>query len=342
MASISETSFIAMVEGASLAPSVHNIQPARWQLHPDGQIDLLAAQDALLPAADPGGLDIGLSCGCALEGALLTLSLMGYDAKIAHHWQDEAYTPDGTRIVASLSLNPADPVNEEESLAPFLSRRQTWRKPFAPINGQTMNALKGWTIDETEDCLLVMENTDLDYLADLNDQTSLDFLRHSEYRAELLNWMRLSSRHPRFNLDGMAYPALDMSAIEALGAGLVLGPGMFPLLDKFGMARGIVSERAKSRTADAALLFHRPTDENPVKTGQAFHRAWLELTRLGLVAWPMAAIADDKKSNQDCKNRFGLGDNRRLVNLWRVGMPSGTLPPRARLPVSELILPYAT
>lgn len=338
MTVISENNFTAMVEAASLAPSVHNIQPARWRLQPDGQVDLLAAKGADLPAADPDGLDIGLSCGCALEAALLALGLMGYDADITHHWQDESVTIDGARHVARLSLCPTGNISKEDSLAHCLPLRQTWRKVFASIDNKTMSALESWATNGTGDCLLVKEKADLDYLADLNDATSLTFLRNGDYRAELLDWMRLNANHPRFDLDGMAYPALDMSAIEAFGAGWVLGSKLFPWLDKLGLARTLVAESTKTRTADAVLLFHRPANENPVQTGQAFLRAWLQLTRLDLVAWPMAAIANNEISNQECKTRFGLNEDRRLVNLWRVGKATGRLPKRARLPVSDLIL----
>lgn len=54
---------------ANLAPSVHNVQPARWALQPGGRIALACAVDTALAIADPDASDLLFSCGTALEGS---------------------------------------------------------------------------------------------------------------------------------------------------------------------------------------------------------------------------------------------------------------------------------
>ena len=66
-----------LVSEAALAPSVHNVQPARWTTAPGDVLVLLRAVDRALPAADPSGHDVRISLGAALEGASLAASGRG-------------------------------------------------------------------------------------------------------------------------------------------------------------------------------------------------------------------------------------------------------------------------
>ena len=51
---------------ASRAPSLHNTQPWRWQLH-EGVLDLRADRSRQLRVADPDGHSLLISCGAAAE-----------------------------------------------------------------------------------------------------------------------------------------------------------------------------------------------------------------------------------------------------------------------------------
>jgi len=80
------------------------------------------------------------------------------------------------------------------------------------------------------------------------DQAELFFVRHDDYRRELLDWMRLSQNHPRYLWDGLNREALAMNAAEATAARFVLGP-LFAPLDRFGLAAPLLSDRAKTASA---------------------------------------------------------------------------------------------
>src|SRR5829696_5918752 len=62
---------------AVLAPSIHNTQPWRWVAH-DGVLDLYADRERGLPAMDPDGRGLLVSCGGALELARLGLAVAGW------------------------------------------------------------------------------------------------------------------------------------------------------------------------------------------------------------------------------------------------------------------------
>src|SRR5688572_11374328 len=66
----------ALVAEASLAPSVHNVQPARWRFTGGGLI-LFEDRSRRLAAGDPTGRDSATSLGAAAEGMAIALSRHG-------------------------------------------------------------------------------------------------------------------------------------------------------------------------------------------------------------------------------------------------------------------------
>src|ERR1700750_2790560 len=69
-----------LVAEARLAPSVHNIQPTRWRVLPDGRLALVDDKAVRAPVADPSGHDVRVSHGAALEGVGLALHRRGFSA----------------------------------------------------------------------------------------------------------------------------------------------------------------------------------------------------------------------------------------------------------------------
>ena len=175
-------------------------------------------------------------------------------------------------------------------------------------------------------------------IAQLADRAALYFLRDDLHRAELLEWLRLSRSHPRYARDGLNAEAMQLSSIEAWGAGLVLGP-LFRPLDSIGLAAPLVRETAKTSSAAAIVLFHRPAGEDAFESGRAFYRAWLTMERHGLKGCPMSVLADWDQSRDTLAQRYAVPADRHIVSVFRIGRPDGTPSAvRARLPVDELIV----
>lgn len=313
--------FRALVAEANLAPSVHNIQPTRWRLLPDGRVEVLEDHDRRLPVCDPEGRDIGVSHGAAVEGFRLAASQQGLAADVGH--RDDC--------VAELIVSEG---GEVDPLARFLHRRRTYRGRFEP-DGEAPAA----RLTPADDLTIIDDPDRIAGLAELYDEASLRWFREQSYRAELVSWMRLSQRHPAWSVDGLNAEAMEMSALEAAGAAFVLRPGVFEALDRVGLAGGLVAEAPVVRSAAAVALFHRPLSETPFDTGRRFHRAWLEFTRAGLSACPMAVLADDPEARTSLQREYGVGDNRRLITAFRLGVaPDRALPPKPRLSVDALIV----
>src|SRR2546423_300252 len=71
------------VELAVRAPSVHNTQPWRWRID-SNTVELFADRSRQLPATDPEGRDLLLSCGAALHHLQVALSAVALACSVQY------------------------------------------------------------------------------------------------------------------------------------------------------------------------------------------------------------------------------------------------------------------
>jgi len=315
----------------SLSPSVHNVQPARWRFSDGGAI-LFEDTTRRIPAGDPTGRDTRTSLGSAIEGLALVLSARGLTLGAAP-LPETPGLPAHIRPVAAFRFSEgaaADP------LSAVLAKRYSYRGAFAPVSPADREAAAARV---TEDVAAITEPAALKRVGAIYDAASLRFFRDDAFRAELVSWMRLSPRHPRWALDGLNAEAMALSGIEAAGAALVLGPKAFALLDRIALAGPLTAESNKVAGAAAVLVLHRPDSEDGLETGRAFHRAWLRFTAAGFHGAVMAALADDDTARGELARIIGLPAGRRIVTTFRIGRANGTpQPKRARLDPADLLV----
>ncbi|GAM96607.1 dinucleotide-utilizing enzymes [alpha proteobacterium U9-1i] len=316
---MNERERLDLVAAANRAPSVHNIQPARFKFVDERTIEICEDPARRLLVGDPAGNDNLKSLGAAIEGLALALSERGLGAEIVE------------RRACIISGGAPD------RLAPLAATRASYRGAFATPNEHDRAALE--ELQTACDDLHVLASVDARAeIARLFDDVSMEVLRDRAYRAELLSWMRLSPRHANFSRDGLNAPHMALSAFEAAGAGVVLGCA-FPLLDAIGLAKPLIAESGKVRSAAATALFHRPADEDELETGRRFYRVWLEVERVGLALCPMSVLADVPRAASRLLNEANL-KQRKLVTVFRIGRRPANFvqSPRVRLPARELIL----
>lgn len=319
--------FRTLVGQAALSPSVHNVQPARWRQEGAAAL-LLEDRSVHLSAADPRGEDAAKSLGAACEGMCLAAAARGLNAEVSR-------LPPGDgplRPWARLTFQPAD---SADPLAAVLEARQSWRGTFAPVTPADRTAALALAADDVS---VLADPRILTDVARLCDAASHGFLRQRPFRAELLSWMRLSPRHPRWATDGLNAEAMRLGWLERHAAGLVMGPG-FALLDRLGIAAPLLAEGAKTAKAVALLVLHRPPEADAFDHGRALHRAWLRIEAAGFGAAVLAALADDPAAAQSLRQTAGLGPDRRIVTAFRIGRrPPHAAFARARLPVDAVIV----
>ena len=325
-----------IIAEANLAPSVHNTQPARWRF--DGEtISLFADLNKCLAIGDPMLRDAGLSCGAALEGTIMALGKAGFNAvSIQDYWPaEDISTFADHRLAATITIAAGKP--KTDPYDHYVPKRFTWRGAFAPIATETQISFKQWGAQNVDICLITESDAITD-IARLNDQASLGFFKNRAYREELLSYMRLSPAHPLYMQDGLNRDAMHLSKFEAMAAGTILKYPLFEMVSAIGLAKPIISEFDKTCSAGGIAFFLSEPGASPIDIGRAFYRRWLEITALGLTAWPMAVIADDPKINQILTARYDLAD-KRLVNAWRIGgLPDDAQIKPARFDPADLII----
>ncbi|WP_230770843.1 hypothetical protein [Sphingomonas sp. Leaf4] len=320
----------ALIAEAALAPSVHNVQPARWRCIGDDGIALFEDVATRLCVGDPTGNDARISLGAAAEGLRLAAGRAGLALREAElPLAEPGLVPvAGYRFVSDAAA--ADP------LAGAVDARRSWRGGFATVEDADRGAAAALA---GADAKVVTDRALLTELARVYDAASYDFLRDAGFRRELLSWMRLRRSHPRWAIDGLNAGAMAMGAVEARGAGVVLGKG-FALLDRFGLARPLLAEGSKIATAAGLVVFHRPAREAPFESGRHFYRLWLRLEAAGFGAAVLAALADDPAAARTVAAMAGVPAGERVVSAFRIGRrPAGAaVPPRARRALDDLLV----
>lgn len=326
---MTDPALLRRLVGATVhAPSVHNVQPARWRIEQDSVL-LFEDRSRRLRVGDPRGNDAAISLGASAEAFILAASADGRAVAVERH--DLPPPRDVLEPVARLRLSGK---REPDPLAAFLSTRESWRGDFQPPMGEDRSSVQRLAAD---DVTTIVDPSTLKRIGKQFDRASYGYLRHRDYRAEFRGWMRLSKSHPRWSTDGLNAEAMSLSPVEAFAAGQVLG-WLFPILDRIGLAPALVSEGKKVAGAAGVLLFHRPVDEDPFDSGRRFLRLWLEIEKIGMGAAVLAALADNRSVAADLASSHSFPKDHRLVSAFRVGRRVGKSYPRARLPVDDLLV----
>ncbi|MBF6353729.1 NAD(P)H nitroreductase [Nocardia higoensis] len=109
---------------AGRAPSVHNMQPWRWRVG-DRSVHLYLDSSCVLPATDPDRRDIVLSCGAALHHLAVAFTALGWAAVV-----NRLPNPDDPDHLASMTLVPHRPTEQDVALSRAIPRRRTDRRHF--------------------------------------------------------------------------------------------------------------------------------------------------------------------------------------------------------------------
>lgn len=322
----------ALVAEAARAPTVHNVQPARWRFGADGRVVLYRAVDRALPVADPTGHDVRVSLGAAWEGMSIALSRHGLGLSepelLADAGEEDGrIAVAGARLVEGAALDP---------LAGFVEARRSYRGKFLPLSADVLRRL---TATGGEDVRWMTDAARLPELARLYDEAGWSFVREPAYHAELYRWMRLSPAHPDWARDGLNAECMALSGVERAAASVLLRPRVFGVLNRLGAGKAVISEAAQIRSASAILLFTPRRELGDFGVGRLFYRLWLEIAALGAGMVPMSALADSPAARERLGREHGIPADRRLANVLRVGgVPPGGAARSPRLPVDELLV----
>lgn len=292
------------------APSVHNTQPWRW-VYRYGVLELHADRTRQLPALDPDGRSVLLSCGGALELAQLGLATAGWRTDV-HRMPD----PDRPDLLARIRpLGRAHVGPEIVARAEAAERRHTDRRPFRadPVPDQLVDALVTAAHDEgvfADAVRRADERLDLAVVFSWADRVEAG---DPAYRAELAHWTR--------HADEGAVDGVPAEAVPHLAAGVPRHTEV-PIRDfEAGMTGG--QELSEIRDEQPLYLVIFTVDDDRaarLRAGEAYTRVSVEAERLGLASSAMTQAVDLPALRERFRALMDWPDHPQMV--MRIGWPS--------------------
>ena len=323
-----------VVAAAVRAPSIHNTQPWAFLAHGD-RLEVFVDRERALPVLDPTGRQQVVSCGVAVEFALVALRAGGHAAE-ADLLPER---PDADHLARIRVTGGAEPTVEGRDLAEAIGRRHTVRAAFDPravpdelvgrlqdVAGDFGVWLKPITREEEEvaTAFLVSQAEEIERGA-------------PDYLTELQHWVRTDPDA----VDGVPVATLPSDdpatrpsnwLIRDFIAGQHAEHRFLPPGDP--SASPPVVERP------AVVLLGTENDDRRawLDAGRALARLLLHATTAGLVASPLTQALDWPSTRTQLRGRLSLVGHPQM--LLRMGYPSAAEAAGAasgRRPVGEVL-----
>ena len=307
------------------APSIHNTQPWRW-VYRAGVLELHADRSRQLPALDPDGRSVLLSCGAALELARSGFAAAGWRTEV-----DRLPDPDRPDLLAR--IRPVARAAVDRSVverAEAAERRHTERRPFLvePVADEAIRSLLAVATDAGVYAYAVQradEQLDLAVVFSWADGVEL---ADPAYRAELAHWTRTADAPD--GVPAAAVPHVSAGAprhtdvpVRDFEAGITGGQPLVDLVDE----RPVYIVAFSTADDRAARL----------RAGEAYARISVEAERLGLASSAMTQAVDLPAVRERFRMLMDWPDHPQMV--LRVGhpQPGPTPPPTGRRPLTAVL-----
>ncbi|MGW0218295.1 hypothetical protein ACWDXH_28275 [Micromonospora chokoriensis] len=108
---------------------------------------------------------------------------------------------------------------------------------------------------------------------------------------ELLDWLRLSARHPLYHLDGFTdrAPSLSRTEERVLSAAL----RAYPVTRRLGLPALLAAGgRGLLRYDGSVLVLLAADGDDQISSGRRLRRTWLDLARHDLAVHPLSQLID--------------------------------------------------
>jgi hypothetical protein len=312
----------AAIALANRAPSVHNSQPWRWRIG-DASIHLYVAPERALPATDPEGRDLRISCGAALHHLRVALRAAGMDSRVRR-----LTNPATPEHLATLELTPRRPTDDDLALASAIERRHTDRRVFStwPVTLELLDDLV--RAAEAEDGVLqvLVGPAERFAMARLVEHAAVEQAVSPGVTQETAAWTGRS----RSAADGV--PAVVIPAQPA---------GAVPVRN-FAAGELRQPELGRYESDGTVLTILATRSDGPLeqlRAGEALSAVLLTATRIGLATDPISQPLEVPATRAELREACLRGAAEPQIAL-RVGwapIAAEPLPATGRRPVDETI-----
>ncbi|UUW88890.1 Acg family FMN-binding oxidoreductase [Pimelobacter simplex] len=307
-----------LVSFACLAPSVHNTQPWRWR-YADGVLTLRADLRRRLPAEDPRGRDLTLSCGAALHHLQFAARALGWETDVV-------------RL----------PRGADESV---LAQVRVLRAGRSPVVPQDLALLRTRCTDRRRFTAWPVPAYRLDDLCRLAAPWGVAAAAIADdgarFRLELLANQALSE----LGLDPGRQAEQDRwigrSGADGIPAAL-LPDDPDPLLARSRFRPGLLEDtRMVLHGGDRVIALGGPYDDVAgwLRTGEAMSALWLEATREGLSVVPMSQPIEVESTRREIGRSVlrGAFEPHLLLRVGWQAIGRSELPRTPRRPLADVL-----
>lgn len=310
---------------AMRAPSVHNTQPWTFRLGKNS-LEIRADLSRRLSVLDPRGRQLIMSCGCALFNARVAIAAAGFEP-VVERYPD----PSSPELVARLTVGDARGWQAIAALDLAIDQRRTNRRAFAP-EPVPPSVVSDLVQAARAEGAILFPITSIEHrqatarLSKLADQ-----IEHADpaYREELRAW---TTDDPR-RRDGV-----QAASVPYAGSGATSDDSL-PIREFDVRGMGWLPSSSHSDLDQCLLLLCSMQDSAPswLRTGEALEHLWLELTRQGYWATPLAQVVEVGATHEQLREELDLDVHPEI--LLRVGRAPDTVPTQRRHPIDVIIEP---
>ena len=321
-AHLDRTTVRAVISLANRAPSVQNSQPWRWRIGPSS-IHLFADAGRALPAIDPEGRDLRVSCGAALHHLRVALLAAGLGARV-HRLPDPAHPTH----LAAVEPHPDQPSPDDLALARAIENRRTDRRVFStwPVPPEMLAVLQAAAARQGALLRVLDRESDRQAVIRLVEHAAVEQALAPDTSQEIAAW----SGRSRGAREGV--PAANVPAEPA---------GTMPMRHFAG------SEQPQSRlgsdetdgTVFALLATPGDSAVEQLQAGEALSAVLLEATRFGLATDPISQPLEIRATRAELGAALlgGTAEAQVLLRLGWAPMSATPVPATGRRPVTDTI-----
>lgn len=293
---------------AGYAPSIHNTQPWRWQVHRDG-MDLYAEAGRQLEVTDPDRRLLVLSCGTALHHARLALAAAGWRPDVTRF-----PAGDGDHLAHLAAGPPLEVTGEAVRHVQTIQIRHTDRRPTTstPIPDAALTAITEAANAEGASLHLLHRDQVIELAAAAGYAQRTESADEA-WQAELSYWAG-GDRPGGTGVPDAAIPATEPQTTV-------------PARD-FGRAGDLTVSAEHDRGARFAILYgDADSPEAWLRAGEALSAAWLTAVEAGVAVLPLSATVEVATTRLALRRLLsGLG-HPYLVLRFGIADPDTAAPP---------------
>lgn len=322
-----------VITAATRAPSIHNTQPWRFTASPD-RLELYLDRERALPVLDPTARQQVISCGIALEFAVVALAAAG--ASVQVELMPDPGDPD--HLASVRVTGPRTPTEDDRELAAAIARRHTVRAPFQ------RRAVPTELVDRLQVEAGVF-GTWFKPITRSEEETATVFLisRAEEmeqgdpaYVAELRSWLRTDPGA----VDGVPVEAVPSDDPRARPSNWLIRDFIVGDREQHDfLAAGDPDAPPPEVERPTVVLMGTEDDDRAawLRAGQATARVLLRATVAGVAASPLTQALDWPATRTQMQARLSLVGHPQM--LLRLGYPpeAAAGPLSGRRPVTEVL-----